>query len=46
MEMVDSVEDLKPSMSIKGEDFPNFEMPDAKIVSACSEQDHSEFPVQ
>ena len=36
--MVDSVEDLKPSMSIKGEDFPNFEMPDAK--------DHSEFPVQ
>ena len=33
VEMVDSVEDLKSSQSIKGEDFPDYEMLDARIAS-------------
>ena len=45
MEMVDSVDDLKTSRSIKGAHFPNFEMLDAKI-STGFEQDHPEFLLQ
>ena len=41
MEMVDSVDELKTSRSIEGEDFPSFEMLDVRIASAV--QDHSEF---
>ena len=41
--MVETLEDLKSSRSFSGENFPNFEMLDAKIAS---EQDHPEFPVQ
>ena len=45
VEMVDSVDDLKSSHSVQGfAHFPNFEMLDADCV--CSEQDHSEFPLQ
>ena len=33
VEMVDSVEDLETSRSIRGHRFPNFEMIDAKIAS-------------
>ena len=33
-EMVESVDDLKSSRSIKGVHFPNFEMLDARIASA------------
>ena len=37
VEMVDSLEDLKKSsLSIKGENFPNFEMLDARIPSALN----------
>ena len=36
VEMVDSVEDLKPSLSIKDEDFPEFEMLDARIASGLN----------
>ena len=32
--MVDSVDELKSSRSIKGEDFSNFELLDARIASA------------
>ena len=35
-EMVDSVDELKSSRSIAGQDFPNFELLDAKIASALS----------
>ena len=34
VEMVDSVDDLKTSQSIRGHRFPNFEMPDARIASS------------
>ena len=34
VEMVDSVDDLKTSPSIRGHPFPNFEMLQAKIVSS------------
>ena len=44
MEMVDSLDELKSTRSVNGEDFPNIEMPDAKID--CSEQDDPEFPVR
>ena len=37
VEMVDSVDDLKSPRSIKGKDFPNFEMLDARIASALNE---------
>ena len=36
VEMVDSVDDLKSSRSIKGKDFPKFEMLDARIASALN----------
>ena len=36
VEMVDSVDDLKSSRSIKGKDFPNFEVLDARIASALN----------
>ena len=32
--MVDSVDDLETSQSIRGHRFPNFEMLDAKIASS------------
>ena len=34
--MVDSVDEFKPSRSIEGKDFPNFEMLDARIASALN----------
>ena len=34
--MVESVDDLKPSRSIKGTHGPGFELPDAKIASALN----------
>ena len=36
VETVDSIEELKSSRSVCGKDFPNFEMLDAKIVSALN----------
>ena len=36
VEMVDSVDELKSSRSTAGKDFPNFEVPDAKIASALN----------
>ena len=36
MEMVDSLGEFKSSRSVYGEDFPNFEMLDAKIASALN----------
>ena len=36
MEMVDSLEELKSSRSVSGKNFPNFEMLEAKIVSALN----------
>ena len=36
MEMVDSVDDLKSSRSIRGHHFPDFEMLDAKIATALN----------
>ena len=36
VEMVDSLEELKPSRSVAGKNFPNFEMLDAKIASALN----------
>ena len=36
VEMVDSLEELNSSRSVYGKDFPNFEMLDAKIVSALN----------
>ena len=36
VEMVDSVDEEKSSRSSEGEDFPNFEMLDAKIASALN----------
>ena len=36
VEMVDSVDELKSSRSIAGKDFPNFELLDARSVSALS----------
>ena len=34
VEMVDSLDELKSSRSIAGENFPNFEMLDARIASS------------
>ena len=42
--MVDSVDELKSSRSIKGKDLPNFEMLDAED-SLCSERDHRTIPL-
>ena len=36
VEMVDSVDELKSSRSMKGQDFQNFEMLDARIASALN----------
>ena len=36
MEMVDSVDELKSSRSIEGNDFQNFELLDARIASALN----------
>ena len=36
VEMVDFLEELKSSLSVCGNDFPNFEMLDAKIASALN----------
>ena len=36
MEMVDSLEELKSSRSVRGKNYPNFEMLDAKIASALN----------
>ena len=36
VEMVDSLDELKSSRTVCGKDFPNFEMPDAKIASLSS----------
>ena len=36
MEMVDSLDEFECSGSIEGEDFPNFEMLDARIASALN----------
>ena len=36
MEMVDSVDDLRTSRSIRGHPFPDFEMLDVKIASALN----------
>ena len=36
VEMVDSLDELKPSRSVSGKDFPNFEMLDKQIASALN----------
>ena len=36
VEMVDSSEELKTSRSVSGQNFPNYEMLDAKIASALN----------
>ena len=36
VEMVDSLEELKSSRSVYGQDFPKFEMLDAKMASALN----------
>ena len=36
MEIVDSVDDLKSSCSVRGVQMPNFEVLDAKIASALN----------
>ena len=43
VEMVDFLVELKSSRSVSGEDFPNFEMLDAKIATALDKiiQNHS-----
>ena len=41
MELVDSVDDLKSSCSVKGIHMPNFEVLDAKIASALSRIIHN-----
>ena len=41
MEMVDSVDDLKSSSSTRGISMPNFEVLDARIVSALNRITHN-----
>ena len=41
MEMVDSVDDLKSSSSVRGLQMPNFEVLDAKIASALNRIIHN-----
>ena len=36
VEMVDSLDELKSAQSVRGKNFPNFEMLDAKIASALN----------
>ena len=43
VEMVNSVDDLKSSRSIKGKDFLNFEMLDARIASALNKITQNSF---
>ena len=41
MEMVDSVDDLRSSSSIRGISMPNFEVLDARIASALNKIIHN-----
>ena len=41
MELVDSVDDVKSSSSIRGNQMPNFEVLDAKIASALNKIIHN-----
>ena len=41
MELVDSVDDLKSSCSVKGLQMPNFELLDAMIASALNRIIHN-----
>ena len=41
VELVDSVDDLKSSYSVRGIQMPNFEVPDAKIASALNRIIHN-----
>ena len=41
MELVDSVDDLKSSCSVRGIQMPNFELLDAKIASALNKIIHN-----
>ena len=45
VEMVESVDDLKSSRSIRGTPGPDFELLDARIVSALN-NNHPEYPLQ
>ena len=45
VEMVESVDDLKSSRSIRGTHGPNFELLDARIAFS-TEQNHPEYPLQ
>ena len=45
VELVDSVDDLKSSCSVRGIQMPNFEVLDAKIASAL-EPNHPYYPLQ
>ena len=45
VEMLETVDDLKSSRSIKGTPWPDFELLDARIASAL-EQNHPEYPLQ
>ena len=45
MEMVESVDDLTSSCSVRGIRMPKFEVLDAKIASALK-QNHPEYPLQ
>ena len=40
-ELVDSVDDLKSSLSVRGIQMPNFEVLDAKIASALNRIIHN-----
>ena len=41
VEMVDSVDDLKSSSSVRGIQMPNFEVPDARIAAALNRIIHN-----
>ena len=45
VEMVESVDDLKSSRSIRGTPGPDFELLDARIVSALN-KNHPKYPLQ
>ena len=45
VEMVESVDDLKSSCSVRGTQTPDFEVPDARIASALK-KNHPEYPLQ
>ena len=44
--VVDSVDDLKSSSSVRGIRMPDFEVLDARIASALNEKNHPENPLQ